>query len=42
MEGSLRALSLSFDKAKNETGNMEYQLDKLRKPVADEGKVTGD
>jgi len=42
MESSLRALSLSFDKAKNETGNLEYQLDKIRKPVADEEKVTGE
>jgi len=42
MESSLRALSLSFNKAKNETGNLEYQLDKLRKPVEEEEKVTGE
>jgi DNA recombination protein RmuC len=40
MESSLRALSLSFEKARYETGNLEFQLERLRKPVADEEKVT--
>ncbi|MDD3731600.1 MAG: DNA recombination protein RmuC [candidate division Zixibacteria bacterium] len=35
MEGSLRALSLSFNRARSETENLQYQLDKLQKPETD-------